>query len=246
MSQNLPRPFGIQNARTMQSAQQLVLMEYHQREDARQRNEALREKARDMLFDPDFEERLKLFMSDALQLETDQGLDYLPHEFTQYFKKEEMVELSNFECLLDTTKPAHQILESFEEIFPTAQKDSTLLQWIRNEKKCIPGTLEGIFAKQILQSRLEAKAEAEAEREKEAKAEARKHMIAQKRKETNLKRKRERNGNGGEQNGGSEGSTSEERLRTSDEEARDLKVQPKRRKIEEQGKKEKEKGTDSQ
>jgi hypothetical protein len=220
-------------------------MEYHQREDARQRKETLTEKARDMLFDPDFEERLKLLMSDALQLEPDQGLDYLPHEFTQYFTKDEMVELANFECLLDTTKPAHQILESFEEIFPTAHKDSTLLQWIRNKKECIPGTLEGIFAKQILQSRLEAKAEAEAEREKEEKEEARKHMIAQKRKETNMKRKRERNGNGREQNGASEGSTTEEPLRTSDEEARDLKVQPKRRKIEKQGKGGKEKATGS-
>jgi hypothetical protein len=218
----------------MQSAQQLVLTEYHQREETRQKKENMIEKARDMFFNLDFEERLKLFMSDLLQLEPGQGLDQLHYEFAQYFTEEEMAELSTFNCLFDTTKTSHQILESFEEIFPTAQKDSTLLQWIRNEKECIPGTLEGIVAKRISESRLEAKAEAEAEREKEEEEEAKKHKIAQKRKETMLKRKREQNGEGGEQNGESEESTSEEPLRTSasDEEAPDRKVEKKRRKTE--------------
>jgi hypothetical protein len=227
----MPRPFGLATAPTTQSAQHLVMTQYNKREETRQKKEMMSKKARDMLFDPDFEERLKLFMSDVLHLDG-QRLDHLPHEFTTYFKEEEMVKLDQFECLLDTTKTAHQILESFEEIFPTAQKDSTLLQWIRNKKECIRGTLEGIVAKEILQSRLEAKAEAEAEREKEEREEAKKHMIAQKRKETNMKRKRERNADGAEQNGESEESTSEEHLRTSasDNDSPDARPANKRRK----------------
>jgi hypothetical protein len=110
------------------------------------------------------------------------------------------------------------------------EKDSKLLRWIRDVKKCKPKSLEGIFASQLLQSRLEA--EAEAERQKEEKEEAKKHRAAQKRKETMMKRKREQDGEA-EHSGESEESTGEECLRisTSHEEP-DSKVEKKRLKTE--------------
>lgn len=170
------------------------LSAYYERQKRREEVERLTEKAQKMLIDRDFRDRLYLFMSDLLRLAPGQQLDQLPHHGL-YFSKDEAAKLSEYTCLYDLTKTPHEILASFEEIFASAKEDSEYLHWIRNEKKCIPGTLEGIHAKLMLEIRLEEAAHEEEERLKEEKAADARKKAAQRRKETRQKRlKLEQNG----------------------------------------------------
>jgi len=175
-----------------------MLRAYHQREQRRATAELVIEEARKMLFDDDFQDRLTLFMSDLLRLTAAcadpciHTLDQLPH-YGLYFTEDETVELAKYTCLCDVRKTPLEILASFEEIFVSAKEDSLYLQWIRSEKLCIPGTLDGVWAKKRLRIRLHERAHEEEleteEKEKEKRAQEVKKRAAEKRKETRRKRK---------------------------------------------------------
>jgi len=186
------------SAFTMASSPEDMLRAYHQREERRATAEVVIEEARKMLFDDDFQDRLTLFMSDLLRLTTARAdpsihtLDQLPHHGL-YFTEDETVELAKYTYLCDVRKTPQEILASFEEIFPSAKEDSLYLQWIRSQKPCIPGTLNGVWAKKRLTIRLHERSHEEAleteEREKEKRAQEVKKRAAQKKKEARKKRK---------------------------------------------------------
>jgi hypothetical protein len=181
---------------------------YSQREEERKRQAKMLENARAMLVDKDFMDRLYLFMSDLSELPYGCGFDSLPFHQWLYFSEEEMKNLARYCCISDQHATPQQILHSLEQVFPRIRtevngvwhnKNERYINWIRNEKICIPGTLRGPQADEILQIHLEEE-ELERQREKEEQekedhtAELRK-KAAQRRKETRERRKLEAEAN---------------------------------------------------
>src|SRR5947207_12097375 len=169
---------------------------YIQREEERKGEIEKMESARAMLVNKDFMDRLYLFMSDLSELPFGYGLSRLPYNGL-YFDGEEIKILGRYSCLCDTYATPEDILVSLEEVFPHVRTNANdpYLKWIRNEKVCIPGTLRGPQAEEILEIHLEEE-ELERQREKEKQekedqaTELRKRA-AKRRKESREKRKLE-------------------------------------------------------
>lgn len=140
---------------------------YIQREEKRNVDEKKMEGARTMLVDKDFMDRLYLFMSDLSELPSGYGLSRLPH-YGLYFDTEETKTLGRYSRLCDTHATPHDILVSLEEVFPRVRTEGPdpYLKWIRTSKLCLPGTLRGPQAKEILEIHLEEE-ELEKQRQKE-------------------------------------------------------------------------------
>lgn len=177
---------------------------YLQREEERKRQAERLENARAMLVDKDFMDRLYLFMTDLSELPYGCGLDSLPYHQWLYFSKEEMKNLARYTCVCDPCATPERILLSLEQVFPRIRaevngvwrkKDERYINWIRNEKICISGTLKGHQADEIFQIHLQEE-EHERQREKEEQekedrtAELRKKS-AQRRREARERRKHE-------------------------------------------------------
>jgi hypothetical protein len=170
-----------------------VMSNYYRREKERVAEEARIKNARKMLFNWDFMDRLALFMSDLSHLTPEQGLDKLPHHGL-YFSESEQANLAKYTCLCDDEKRPSEILESFREVFPSYLQLQTYVDWIQNVKECIPGTLEGVNAKEILRMQLEDRAAEREEIEKAKREQEAKMRAVQKRRETLQKKKMQQNG----------------------------------------------------
>jgi hypothetical protein len=179
-----------------------------QREEERKRQSEMLTNARTMLVNKDFMDRLYLFMSDLSELPYGCGLDRLPYHQWLYFSDEEIKNLAKYSYICDHHATPQQILLSLEQVFPrirteangvSRNKDEQYINWIRNEKICVPGTLRGLQADEILQIHLQEE-ELERQREKEEQ-EKENHAVqlrkkaAQRRKETRERRKLEAEAN---------------------------------------------------
>ena len=140
---------------------------YIQREETRNVEVKKMEEARVMLVDKDFMDRLYLFMSDLSELPSGCALSRLPY-YGLYFDAEETQTLGRYSCLCDAHATPNDILRSLKEVFPRVRTNSAdpYLKWIRTSKVCLPGTLRGPQAEEILAIHLEEE-ELERQREKE-------------------------------------------------------------------------------
>jgi hypothetical protein len=176
---------------------------YLRREQARKIEEENIEMARAMLVDKDFQDRLYLFMFDLSKLPLGYGLDCLPH-YGLYFNENETKLLARCSSLCEDRATPRDILLSLEEVFPRIHtqkdriwkvKDDRYLHWIRTEKICVPGTITGVQAKEILQIRFEEEAlerqREKEEQEKEDHAAQLRKKAAERRRETREKKKHE-------------------------------------------------------
>jgi hypothetical protein len=169
---------------------------YIQREEKRDLEVKKMESARAMLVDKDFMDRLYLFMSDLSELPSGCGLSRLPH-YGFYFDAEETKTLGRYSYLCATDATPHDILLSLEEVFPRVRTDSDdpYLKWIRNTKVCLPGTIRGPQAEEMLEIHLEEEAlerqREKEEQEKEDHATELRKRAAKRRKESREKKKLE-------------------------------------------------------
>jgi hypothetical protein len=176
---------------------------YLRREEARKREEENVDMARAMLVDKDFQDRLYLFMFDLSKLPLGYGLDCLPY-YGLYFNDKETKQLARCSSFCDDRATPQDILLSLEQVFPCILtqkdgiwkvKDDRYLHWIRTEKICVPGTITGVQAKEILQIHLEEEARErqreKEEQEKEDHAAQLRKKAAERRRETREKKKQE-------------------------------------------------------
>lgn len=177
---------------------------YLKREEQTRKAEERIQAARAMFVDPDFKDRLYLYMDHLEKLLVfGYGVDRLPY-YGSYFDEGELERLAEYSRLCDDYATPEDILVSLEEVFPCISPEvdgvrqsnnDRYLKWIRKEKVCVPGTLRGIQAEEILKIHLEEE-ELEKQREKEEQ-EKEEHLAvsrkkaAQRRKETREKRKKE-------------------------------------------------------
>jgi hypothetical protein len=186
-----PRPFSIANdPRSYYNG-------YIERERIRQEIERKQREAQEMLIDEDLEDRVTLFMVDLSELAPGAKLSDLPHHGL-YFNSEETNRISVYTRLSDEHVTPPQLLESMEQVFPKVRysKDAgpanptkTRIDWIRNYKVCIPGTIRGVGAREMHIVRLEHERRKRAEMMEEAERKAKMKQAAAKRRET-LKRKK--------------------------------------------------------
>jgi len=156
------------------------------------------DKARGLLWE-DFKDRLCLFVSDLSQWQDGRNRDCV-HHASNYFNQQEISQLSTVSCLYDEDATWEEILHSLEVLiplfrfklegvwrYPTTEK----MDWLKNEKECLPGSFRGIYADVLLEILPEEdRRETEERREAEKRAAAEKAK-AERRKVCREKRKAE-------------------------------------------------------
>jgi hypothetical protein len=172
---------------------------YTQRQRDQKMQAKQRKKIQEMLENLDFRDRLYLFMTDLGGLSPGDGLDSLPHN-DGYFDTSEKRQLSSYTRLLDQTAMPEEILLSFEQTFGSTgtkingvwkSHNPRLVEWLRDGKQYIDGTIRGVQAELIHTVQLYCKAKEEEERKEEIIKTAKIKLAVKRRKETIERKKLE-------------------------------------------------------
>jgi len=167
---------------------------YAEREKLREEKAARINKTQGMLWE-DFKDRLHLFISDLSQWSDGSNVDYLLHSYN-YFSHQEIRKLANVSRLCDVKATPEEMLHSLEFLVPlfrfeiegVSHYPSTKhIDWLRNEKECVPGSYRGVYADVLTEILPE-----EDRREREESKEVEKKLAADKAKAERRKVSRER------------------------------------------------------
>lgn len=167
---------------------------YAERERVRGDEAARINKAQGMLWE-DFKDRLHLFISDLSQWLEGSNLDYRLHAST-YFNHQEIRKLASVSRLCDSKATPEEMKQSLELLIPLFRfkiegvwhyPSTRYIDWLKNEKECIPGSFRGVYADVLAEILPE-----EDQREREEIREAEKKAAADKAKAKRRKASRER------------------------------------------------------
>jgi hypothetical protein len=162
------------------------------RQIERERIESHMPAARALLEDPDFQDRILLFMADLCELTADKPMKQLPH-YGKYFLPFEREALERCCRVNDLTATANEILVAFEQYFPSCPKfidgewkfdarEEGRIHYVRHERPVIEGTLIHPLADALKDARLTNEEDLELEMQANQEQE-------EKKKATNLRRK---------------------------------------------------------